>query len=92
MDNGKLTVLTLLDLSAAFDTVDHDILLQRLHRHFGISDTALLWFSSHLFNRYQTINISDSCTCPKYIPFGVQQDLSLSSVLFSLYTTSLSRV
>ena len=42
MDNGKLTALTLLDLSAAFDTIDHDILLQRLHRYFGIS-TQPFW-------------------------------------------------
>ena len=44
MDNGKVTALTLLDLSAAFDTIDHSILLQRLHRYFGISGPALRWF------------------------------------------------
>ena len=50
MDNGKVTALTLLDLSAAFDTIDHSILLQRLHRYFGISSPALQWFKSF----YQT--------------------------------------
>ena len=58
MDNGKVTTLTLLDLSAAFDTIDHSILLQRLHRYFGISGPALRWFKSFLSDRYQSINIS----------------------------------
>ena len=47
MDKGKVTALTLLDLSAAFNAIDHVILLQRLHRHFGISGTALRWFKSY---------------------------------------------
>ena len=47
MDNGKVTVVTLLDLSAAFDTIYHLILLQRLHRHFGISGSTLRWFKSY---------------------------------------------
>ena len=44
MDNGKVTALTLLDLSAAFDTIDHSTLLERLHGHFGISGTVFQWF------------------------------------------------
>ncbi|KAI0214014.1 hypothetical protein LSAT2_000894, partial [Lamellibrachia satsuma] len=51
------TALTLLDLSAAFDTIDHSILLQRLHRYFGITGQALRWFKSFLSDRYQSINI-----------------------------------
>ena len=46
MDNGNLTFLVLLDLSAAFDTVDHNILLSRLQNHLGIEDTALAWCKS----------------------------------------------
>ena len=44
MDNSKVTALTLLDLSAAFDTIDQSIILQRLHRYFGITGPALRWF------------------------------------------------
>ena len=46
--NGKHTLLAMLDLSAAFDTVDHTILIKRLSLTFGINDTALQWFSSYL--------------------------------------------
>ena len=47
MDDGKLSVLVLLDLSAAFDTIDHDILLHCLQHVFGIHGTELSWFRSH---------------------------------------------
>ena len=92
MDNGKVTALTLLDLSAAFDTIDHSILLQRLHRYFGISGPALRWFKSFLSDRYQSINISGTLSSPQHLPSGVPQGSVLGPVLFSLYTTSLSQV
>ena len=80
--NGKVT---LLDLSAAFDTIDHSILLQRLHRYFGISGPALRWFKSYFSDRYQSINISGTLSCPQHLPFGVPQGSVLGPVLFSLY-------
>ena len=90
MDNGKVTALTLPDLSAAFDSIDHLTLLKRLHRHFGISGPALPW--SYFSDRHQSINISGTLSCPQHLPFGVPQGSVLSPVLFSLYTTSLSQV
>ena len=56
LDNGDVTVVTLLDLSAAFDTRDHNILCQRLEHFYGISGTPLNWFRSYLSNRNQTNN------------------------------------
>ena len=48
IDNGKVTALTLLDLSATFDTIDHNILIRRLSIWYGISGTSLSWFLSYL--------------------------------------------
>ena len=57
MDTGKVTALTLLDLSAAFDTIDYSILLGRLFDWYGISGTALTRIRSFLINRFQSIKI-----------------------------------
>ena len=51
LDSGDFAVLTLLDLSAAFDTVDHPTLLRRLKTTYGITGTALVWFTSYLHER-----------------------------------------
>ena len=64
MDNGKVTALTLLDLSAAFDTIDNATLLERLHGHFGISGAVLQWFKSYISNRQQHVHIDGSLSCP----------------------------
>jgi len=56
-DMGQVSALCLLDLTAAFDTVDHELLSLRLERQFGLCGTALMWFRSYLSGR-----TSESCT------------------------------
>jgi len=55
-DRGEVTLLCLLDLSAAFDTVDHDILLDRLQMSFGVHGIALSWLESFLRGRTQSVS------------------------------------
>ena len=92
MDNGKVTALTLLDLSAAFDTIDHSTLLERLRVHFGISGTVFQWFKSYISNRQQRVHIDGSRSCPQDLHFGVPQGSVLGPFLFCLYTTSISQL
>ena len=67
----NLVALVLLDLSAAFDTIDHDILLRRMSARFGITGTSLKWFESYLSNRSQCVQIENSTSAKKKLHFGV---------------------
>ena len=57
MAKGEVTALTLLDLSAAFDTIDHATLTDKLSDWYGLSGRAQIWFSSYLQNRHQSVKI-----------------------------------
>ena len=83
MDNQRVTLLVLLDLSSAFDTVDHEVLLRRLETTFDIRDTALQWFRSYLTNRSQRVSINGSFSEDFLLPHGVPQGSCLGPLLFT---------
>ena len=85
LDNGDVPVVTLLDLTAAFDTIDHNILCQRLEHLYGISGTPLNWFSSYLSNRTQTVTNNNKLSQPTLFNFSVPQGSVLGPILFILY-------
>ena len=92
LDEDKASLLSLLDLSAAFDTVDHSILLSRLIYSFGVSDTVLAWFIFYLTDHTQTISVNGPKFLPALLHDGVPQGSVLRSILFVLYTQPLSKI
>jgi len=85
VDTGDIGVLVLLDLSAAFDTVDHSILLERLATSCGLANSVLDWFTSYLSGRTQHVAYNDSSSEPKVVTCGVPQGSVLGPMLFTLY-------
>ena len=92
MDNGEVTALTLLGLSAAFDTIGHATLTDRLSDWYGISGQEQIWFSFHLQNRHQSVKIKATMSDKATLSYVVPQGSVIGPVLFTLYTTSLSAI
>ena len=90
-DVGQVTLLSLLGLSAAFDTVDHDILINRLRISFGVHGTALGWIDSFIRNRRQMINYNGQ-TMSSDVEYGVPHGSVLGSILFLLYTDDVPNI
>ena len=82
----------MLDLSAAFDTIDHGILLSRLNSLYGISGDALDWFKSYLSSRVQRVIIGDTVSECKDLNFGVPQGSVLGPKIYCMYTKPISDI
>ena len=93
LDKQEVTSLVLLDLNAAFDTVDHDLLLNRLHFRYGFDEILLNWISSYLRSRTQQVLIGDNTfSDPTHLKCGVPQGSVLGSILLTLFTAPLGEV
>ena len=86
MDRGNEAVLVLLDLTSAFDTVDHSILLTRLMERFGVTEVASDWFASYLSGRQQRVMSQDVTSDPAPLLWGVPQGSVVGPLLFICYT------
>ena len=82
-------LLVLLDFSAAFDTIDHGILLRRLASRFGIRGNALEWMESYITGRHQAVLIDGFSSGLVTLLFGVAQGSVLGPIVFILYTSPL---
>ncbi len=85
-------MLVLLDLSAAFDIIDHDILIDRLQNYTGIQGQALRWFRSYLSDRYHFVYLNGESSQLSPVKYGVPQGSVLGPLLFSLYMLPLSNI
>ena len=89
---GNCAVMVGLDLSAAFDTINHQLLLERLKSDFGIDGLAFSWLQSYLSNRTQYVKLGNHSSAPVELLAGVPQGSVLGPLLFTTYTSPLSNI
>ena len=79
-------------MSAAFDTINHNILLYRLSHHFGINNSVLSWFRSYLNNRSHCVDVNNNVSRSFQLFSGVPQGSVLAPILFTLYIKPLTSI
>ena len=92
MNSQHVTLLVMLDLSAAFDTVNHMFLLERLQHDIGISGVPLQWFKSYLSNRSQRIAVQGTLSRLFDLDCGVPQGSCLGPLLYVIYASKLFNI
>ncbi len=91
-DRGCISLLVLLDLCIIFNTINHNILFNRLKHVFGISGSALAWFKSHLSDRHQFVAVNEEVSYRSQVQNGVPQGSVLGPLLFTLYMFLLGNI
>ena len=89
IDQNKVVLLVLLDLSVAFDIIDHELLINRLSSRLGLSGCVLDWFRSYLKNRSQRVKLDNVLSDHTLLRYGVPQGSVLGPILFSIYVLPL---
>ena len=92
LNKGNISVLALLDFSSAFDTIDHPIVVHRLHTDFGFTDTVLQWFSSYLTDRTHYVSLSNHCSAFSTVHSDVTQSSVLGPIIFTMCVMPLSAI
>lgn len=84
------TGMVLIDLQKAYDTIDHDIFLDKLG-YLGFDDSAIVWFQSYLRNRTFTVNVGKEYSNKGHLSCGVPQGSILRPLIFLLYVNDMPR-
>ena len=92
MENQLVMATVILDLSAAFDTVDHDILLDVLDKRFGIVGSARKWYESYLKPRRFKVAVEDKTSQPRQLDYSVPQGSVQGAFLFIAYASTLDQI
>ena len=92
IDNSQVTIVVMIDLSAAFDTVDIPTVIDILHDEFGIKDTPLKWVESYLTQRSVKVIIDNSFSDTEHLKFGVPQGSCAGPVIFTMYIAALKNI
>ena len=91
VDDGQITIVVMIDLSAAFDTIDIPIALQILQEDFGVVGTPLKWIESYLTGRTMKVVINNETSREETLKFGVPQGSCAGPVIFTRYIAAFNR-
>ena len=92
IDNGDVSVLLLLDLISAFDTVDHAVLFETFEERFSVKNIELEWFRSYLSDRMQFIRVASQTSATVQLTFSAPQGSVIGPQKFAAYTDDIEEV